>query len=56
MARILIKDPVKTFGAYNAVSGVNMDSRDGEFRDIVAGLQAFCFDLECPQRGTAAPT
>ncbi len=35
MARILIKDLVKTFGAYNAVNGVNMDIRDGEFMIMV---------------------
>ena len=35
MARILIKDLVKSFGAYNAVSGINMEIRDGEFLIMV---------------------
>jgi len=35
VARIQIKDLVKTFGAYNAVSGINMDIRDGEFLIMV---------------------
>ena len=35
MARILIKDLVKTFGAYTAVNGINLDIRDGEFLILV---------------------
>lgn len=35
MARIEIKDLVKTFGAYNAVSGINMEIKDGEFMIMV---------------------
>ena len=35
MARIQIKDLVKSFGAYNAVSGIDMDIRDGEFLIMV---------------------
>ena len=35
MARILIKDLVKTFGAYTAVSGINLDISDGEFLILV---------------------
>ncbi len=35
MARIQIKDLVKTFGAYKAVSGINMEIRDGEFMIMV---------------------
>ncbi len=35
MARIQIKDLVKTFGAYNAVSGINMEIKDGEFMIMV---------------------
>ena len=37
MARIQIKDLVKTFGAYNAVSGISMEIKDGEF-DAIGGL------------------
>jgi multiple sugar transport system ATP-binding protein len=35
VARISIKDLVKTFGAYNAVSGINLDINDGEFLILV---------------------
>ena len=35
MARILIKDLVKTFGGYTAVNGINLEIRDGEFLIIV---------------------
>ncbi|MCW5734687.1 MAG: ABC transporter ATP-binding protein [Enhydrobacter sp.] len=35
MARIQIKDLVKTFGAYNAVNGINMEIKDGEFMIMV---------------------
>ena len=35
MARIALKDLVKTFGAYTAVSGINLDIRDGEFLIMV---------------------
>ena len=35
MARISIKDLVKTFGSYNAVSGISLDIRDGEFLILV---------------------
>lgn len=35
MARIILKDLVKTFGAYNAVNGVNFEIRDGEFLIMV---------------------
>lgn len=35
MARIQIKDLVKSFGAYNAVSGINMEISDGEFMIMV---------------------
>ena len=35
MARILIKDLVKTFGAYPAVHGINLEIRDGEFLILV---------------------
>ena len=35
MARILIKDLVKTFGSFTAVSGINLDVRDGEFLILV---------------------
>ena len=35
MARIAIKDLVKTFGAYTAVNGINLDIRDGEFLIMV---------------------
>ena len=35
MARILIKDLVKTFGAYPAVNGVSLDISDGEFLILV---------------------
>ena len=35
VARIAIKDLVKTFGAYTAVSGINLDIRDGEFLIMV---------------------
>ena len=35
MARILIKDLVKTFGAYTAVNGIYLDIRDGEFLILV---------------------
>ena len=35
MARILIKDLVKTFGGFTAVSGINLDVRDGEFLILV---------------------
>ena len=31
MAGIALKNLVKTFGAYTAVSGVSLDIRDGEF-------------------------
>ena len=35
VARIALKDLVKSFGAYNAVSGINLDIRDGEFLIMV---------------------
>jgi len=35
VARILIKDLVKTFGGFTAVSGINLDVRDGEFLILV---------------------
>jgi multiple sugar transport system ATP-binding protein len=35
MARIAIKDLVKTFGGYTAVSGISLDIRDGEFLILV---------------------
>ena len=35
MARISIKDLVKTFGGYTAVSGISLDIRDGEFLILV---------------------
>ena len=35
MARISIKDLVKTFGAYTAVNGISLDIRDGEFLIMV---------------------
>ena len=35
MARIVLKDLVKQFGAYKAVNGVNLDIRDGEFLIMV---------------------
>ncbi len=35
MARILIRDLVKTFGAYPAVNGINLDIADGEFVILV---------------------
>lgn len=35
MARISIKDLVKTFGGYTAVSGINLEIRDGEFLIMV---------------------
>ncbi len=35
MARILIKDLVKTFGAYPAVNGISLDISDGEFLILV---------------------
>jgi multiple sugar transport system ATP-binding protein len=35
VARILIKDLVKTFGTFTAVSGINLDVRDGEFLILV---------------------
>ena len=35
MARIAIKDLVKTFGGYAAVSGISLDVRDGEFLILV---------------------
>ena len=35
MARIAIKDLVKTFGAHQAVNGINLDIRDGEFLIMV---------------------
>jgi multiple sugar transport system ATP-binding protein len=35
VARILIKDLVKTFGSFTAVSGINLDVRDGEFLILV---------------------
>jgi ABC-type sugar transport system ATPase subunit len=35
VARILIKDLVKTFGAVTAVRGINLDIRDGEFLVMV---------------------
>ena len=33
MARIVIENLVKTFGAYAAVNGINLEIRDGEFPD-----------------------
>ena len=35
MAQISIKDLVKTFGGYTAVSGINLEIRDGEFLIMV---------------------
>jgi len=35
VARILIKDLVKTFGTHPVVSGINLDVRDGEFLILV---------------------
>ncbi|MFN0305857.1 MAG: ABC transporter ATP-binding protein [Burkholderiales bacterium] len=35
MARIVLKDLVKQFGAYKAVNGVNLEIRDGEFLIMV---------------------
>ena len=35
MARIAIKDLVKTFGIHSAVNGINLDIRDGEFLIMV---------------------
>lgn len=35
MARIVIENLVKTFGAYAAVSGINLEIRDGEFLIMV---------------------
>ena len=35
MARILIKELVKTFGSYKAVNGIDLEIRDGEFLIIV---------------------
>jgi ABC-type sugar transport system ATPase subunit len=35
MARIQIKDLVKTFGAYTAVNGISMEIKDGEFMIMV---------------------
>jgi multiple sugar transport system ATP-binding protein len=35
VARIAIKDLVKTFGVHNAVNGINLDIRDGEFLIMV---------------------
>jgi ABC-type sugar transport system ATPase subunit len=35
VARILIKDLVKTFGPFTAVNGINLDVRDGEFLILV---------------------
>ncbi|MEO7402597.1 MAG: ABC transporter ATP-binding protein [Burkholderiales bacterium] len=35
MAKIVLKDLVKRFGAYNAVNGVNLEIRDGEFLIMV---------------------
>jgi multiple sugar transport system ATP-binding protein len=35
VARIVLKDLVKQFGAYKAVNGVNLDIRDGEFLIMV---------------------
>ena len=35
VARIVIKDLVKTFGAYAAVNGINLEIRDGEFLIMV---------------------
>ena len=35
VARIVIKDLVKTFGAYTAVNGINLEIRDGEFLIMV---------------------
>jgi multiple sugar transport system ATP-binding protein len=35
VARILIKDLVKTFGAYTAVNGISLDIKDGEFLILV---------------------
>jgi len=35
LARILIKDLVKTFGAYTAVNGISLDVNDGEFLILV---------------------
>ena len=35
MAGIALKDLVKSFGAYTAVSGINLDIRDGEFLIMV---------------------
>ena len=35
MARILIRDLVKTFGGYTAVNGINLDVRNGEFLIMV---------------------
>jgi multiple sugar transport system ATP-binding protein len=35
VARIAIKDLVKTFGIHKAVNGINLDIRDGEFLIMV---------------------
>ena len=35
LARILIKDLVKTFGAYRAVNGISLDISNGEFLIMV---------------------
>jgi multiple sugar transport system ATP-binding protein len=35
MARIVLKDLIKRFGAYHAVNGVNLEIRDGEFLIMV---------------------
>ena len=35
MARIIIKDLAKTFGAYSAVNGISLDISDGEFLILV---------------------
>ena len=35
MARIVIENLVKTFGAYAAVNGINLEIRDGEFLIMV---------------------
>ena len=35
MASIALQNLVKTFGTYTAVSGINLDIRDGEFLIMV---------------------
>ena len=39
MAGIALKNLVKTFGAYTAVSGISLDIRDGEFLIMVGPIR-----------------